>query len=221
MKITKEMFDAIKIKDGKKHYPLGDYSGFDKFESNCVFKNYCSFGENVRFGDDCVFGYMSTFGQGCSFGSNCKFGSHSGFGEKCDFGKVCYFEEACNFGFSCSFDRYCIFNDGCMFNCFCGFEDECVFRAYCSFGDCCDFGSNCFCEFGQFDKMIFCGGFGRYSRTTYFFLLTDKRIFVRCGCFRGSLQEWIDQVCKTHKDTYLKTAYLALIPAVKAQFEED
>jgi len=69
--------------------------------------------------------------------------------------------------------------------------------------------------------MISCGGFGRYDRTTYFFRLINGAIFVQCGCFQGDLQKWIDQVCETHKDTHLKTAYLALIPAVKAQFEED
>jgi len=67
--------------------------------------------------------------------------------------------------------------------------------------------------------MIFCGGFGRYSRTTYFFLLTDKRIFVRCGCFKGSLDEWVAQVSETHNGTNLEASYLSLIPAVKAQFK--
>lgn len=92
------------------------------------------------------------------------------------------------------------------------------FGAYCSFGAACSFGAHCICEFGQFVSMLSAGGFGSCGRTTYFFLLSDGGICVRCGCFAGTLDEWAAKVKETHGDSYIARAYLLLIPAVKAQF---
>ena len=86
------------------------------------------------------------------------------------------------------------------------------------FGAHCSFGAHCICEFGQFVSMLSAGGFGSFGRTTYFFLLSDGRACVRCGCFAGTLDEWAAQVKKTHGDSQIAQAYLLLIPAVKAQF---
>lgn len=69
--------------------------------------------------------------------------------------------------------------------------------------------------------MLSVSGFGSAGRATYFFLLTEKRIYVRCGCFSGSLEEWEEKVSETHGDTNIAHAYLALIPAVKLQFGID
>lgn len=57
-------------------------------------------------------------------------------------------------------------------------------------------------------------GFGSEKRCTYFFLDINKEIFVKCGCFFGSIKEFREQVKKTHGDNkfgvgYLKVAELA------------
>ena len=101
----------------------------------------------------------------------------------------------------------------------CRFGAGCRFGAACSFGGGCSFGAHCICEFGQFVSMLSAGGFGSFGRTTYFFLLSDGRICVRCGCFAGTLDEWAAKVKETHGDSYIARAYLLLIPAVKTQFE--
>lgn len=93
------------------------------------------------------------------------------------------------------------------------------FGECCSFGAHCSFGAGCNCEFGQFVSMLCAGGFGSCGRTTYFFLLADARICVRCGCFAGTLDEWAAKVKQTHGDSQIAQAYLLLIPAIKAQFE--
>ena len=90
--------------------------------------------------------------------------------------------------------------------------------ARCSFGEWCSFGEGCECEFGKFQKMLSAGGFGREGRTTYFFRCTDG-IYVRCGCFAGTLDEWAERVQKTHRDSVYGRGYLALIPAVKIMME--
>jgi len=66
--------------------------------------------------------------------------------------------------------------------------------------------------------MISCSGFGSAGATIYFFHLTDGEICVRHGYFTGTLDEWISPKSDIHEGASLKPAYLALIPAVKAQF---
>lgn len=47
---------------------------------------------------------------------------------------------------------------------------------------------------------------------------TDKGIFVRCGCFRGSLNEFSEKVKETHGESKHAKDYLALIDFVKAKY---
>lgn len=49
---------------------------------------------------------------------------------------------------------------------------------------------------------------------------TDKGIFVRCGCFRGSLNEFSEKVKETHGESKHAKDYLALIDFVKAKYYE-
>ena len=49
---------------------------------------------------------------------------------------------------------------------------------------------------------------------------TDKGIFVRCGCFRGSLNEFSKKVKETHGESKHAKDYMALIDFVKAKHDE-
>ena len=103
----------------------------------------------------------------------------------------------------------------------CSFGERCSFGEGCSFGERCRFGERCSCEFGEFSKMLTIGGFGSEARTTYFFLLTTgKALYVRCGCFRGTYDEWINKVQETHQNSKFARAYLAAGEAVKIMCEE-
>ena len=57
----------------------------------------------------------------------------------------------------------------------------------------------------------------RNSYTTIFH--TDKGIFVRCGCFKGTLDEFETKVKETHKGNKHEKDYLALIQFAKIKFE--
>lgn len=50
---------------------------------------------------------------------------------------------------------------------------------------------------------------------------TDKGIYVMCGCFSGSLDEFVAKVKKTHKDNIHTQNYLAAVEFVKGKFERD
>ena len=89
------------------------------------------------------------------------------------------------------------------------------FPGYCSFGERCSFGVGCKVENDkELKRFLKFEGFGSVRRCTYFFLLTDNTIYVRCGCFSGYIDEFRNKVKKTHSDSlyaqgYLKTADLA------------
>ena len=53
-------------------------------------------------------------------------------------------------------------------------------------------------------------GFGREKRMTCFFLLTDGKIYVRCGCFAGYLDEFRKKVEETHGTNRHAKDYLAI-----------
>lgn len=96
------------------------------------------------------------------------------------------------------------------------FGERCSFGADCSFGEACRFRNGCRCEFGEFNRLLTCGGFGSKGRTTYFWLMADGTIMVRCGCFTGSLEQWEERVKDRYQDD-LRTAYLSQAVSVKAQ----
>lgn len=68
-------------------------------------------------------------------------------------------------------------------------------------------------------KLATVGGFGSKARTTYFFLLDDGSVFVRCGCFSGTLEEWENKVKDTHGDSAFAKSYLLAGQAVRALWE--
>ena len=57
----------------------------------------------------------------------------------------------------------------------------------------------------------------RNDYTTIFH--TDKGVFVQCGCFKGTLEEFEKKVKETHQGNKYERDYLALIGFVKVKFE--
>ena len=79
-------------------------------------------------------------------------------------------------------------------------------------------------DFGEWGKLqspfdiLIVGAIGsRNGYTTIFH--TDKGIFVQCGCFRGTLDEFETKVKETHQGNKHERDYLALIQFVKVKFE--
>ena len=178
--------------------PTGDYTSIKNFPLYCDFGNGCRFCNSCSFGEWCDFGKRCSFGEDCSFGEWCSFGEDCSFGERCDFGKRCSFGEDCSFGKRCSFG-----------------ED-------CSFGEWCSFGNGCKCEDNhEFEKLFQIGYIGSRDDTTQFWLLTNKSILVRCGCFCGNIDKFIESVKKKHGDTSYAKEYLAAMELAKLHFQKD
>ena len=76
-------------------------------------------------------------------------------------------------------------------------------------------------EWGKLEKntdIFIAGPLGsRNSYTTFFH--TDKGIFVQCGCFRGTLEEFTAKVKETHNDNEHARNYLAIAEFVKQKYQ--
>ena len=69
------------------------------------------------------------------------------------------------------------------------------------------------------DDYAFIKGFGRANRETIFFLGADNIIYVCCGCFEGSIDEFVKKIKETHKNSYLAKEYLAIVRLMKKRFK--
>jgi len=163
--------------------PSGDYSQIESFGDGCIFDEGC------RFDECCSFGKWCSFGKGCSFGRYCSFGERCSFGEWCSFDEGCSFGEWCRFGEGCSFGEWCRFGEGCNLDNNLKFENI----------------ADVVVEVLKIDRI------GDRKGCTYFFK-TKSEIYVRCGCFFGTIKEFENQVKETHADNkqYL-TEYIEAI----------
>ena len=83
------------------------------------------------------------------------------------------------------------------------------------------YGANLGEEWGKLEKntdIFIAGPLGSRSGYTTFFH-TDKGIFVRCGCFCGTLDEFVAKVKETHNDNEHARNYLAIVEFVKQKYQ--
>ena len=69
------------------------------------------------------------------------------------------------------------------------------------------------------NDILIVGAIGSRSAYTSLFH-TDKGIFVQCGCFKGSLEEFETKVKETHQGNKHEKDYLAMIEFAKKRFAE-
>lgn len=197
---------------GRLIYPSGDYTQIESFD------NWCSFGEGSRFGEHCNFGNCCSFGKWCSFGKCCSFGEVCNFAEGNSFGECCDFRKCCSFGDWCSFGEKNNFDERCSFGKYCNFRKWCNFDERCKFGEGCNLDNNLTFENiqEQIKRVLKIDRIGSRKGCTYFFK-TPSKIYVRCGCFFGTLKEFKKAVLKTHKNNeQYRKEYLETIKYVKA-----
>ena len=60
--------------------------------------------------------------------------------------------------------------------------------------------------------------FGSANNETTFFRTKGNGVLVYCGCFSGTLQEFVDRVKETHKGTKYEKEYLTVVELVKLKF---
>ena len=177
-----------------KRYTQAEFDAFERDEKGV---KYCPTGD---------------YSQIKSFGDQCRFG------DRCSFGDRCIFGECCSFGERCSFEKWCSFGECCNFEECCSFGDRCSFGEQCSFGDRCDFEGIGSAKSG-YPFAAWIGSGSRKGSKTYFFNL-EQGIYVRCGCFLGTLPEFREKVRETHGTDGLAGEYLAIADLVERKFAE-
>ena len=154
---------------------------------------------NIRsFGKRCSFGVWCSFGEWCSFGKCCSFGEYCSLGEYCSFGEYCLFGKYCSFGKCCSFGEWCSFGEYCLFGEFCSFEGLGKAKEGIPFIQINNIGS-------------------RGDGCTIYNL--ERGVYVRCGCYLGSVDEFKDRVTLTHKDNdRFREQYLLSVKLAEVTF---
>lgn len=64
------------------------------------------------------------------------------------------------------------------------------------------------------------GGIGSRNGFTTFARSKDKKIIVACGCFRGTIDEFVDRVKQVHGGTKHEKTYLAAVELAKLQIDD-
>ena len=65
------------------------------------------------------------------------------------------------------------------------------------------------------------GAIGSRSDFTTFYRGKDQQIMVKCGCFNGNIDEFINKVQETHGDNKYALAYRAAVEVAKLQIKLD
>jgi hypothetical protein len=187
--ITQAEYDALPVVRGYRQCPgFTDYSGVRCFGDHARFGAHASFGKCASFGENASFGEHASFGEGARFGAHASFGEWAIFGENASFGKCASFGEGARFG------------------------------AHASFGEWASFGENA--SFGKGAKLentkrllgstIYAfGGFGSANRTTYCIPMKSG-IYVRCGCWAGSMQDFRRRIADVCGASDIAREYLAI-----------
>jgi len=94
------------------------------------------------------------------------------------------------------------------------FGEGCSFGVGCSFGEGCSFGKGCSHEGLTNSTYFACDRIGSEKRKTYFFR-SEEGLFVRAGCFFGTMKEFENRVKEVHKSTKYEKEYMAAIMLAK------
>ena len=123
-----------------------------------------------------------------------------------------------------SFGEMSSFGEGSSFGEWSSFGEGASFGEWSSFGEGSRFGEGCQFEGKGKAKdgypLLSFGGFGSENRTTYAFNL-ESGIWIRCGCYLGTLEEFRAQVTKTHNDNQFAREYLAIADLIQMKWEGE
>lgn len=65
------------------------------------------------------------------------------------------------------------------------------------------------------------GPIGSRNDSTTFYRNIDGQIDVKCGCFNGSMEQFLEKVTRTHGNNHHASAYKAVAQVAKMQIEAN
>ena len=60
--------------------------------------------------------------------------------------------------------------------------------------------------------------FGSANRHTHSYKTKSGKIEITCGCFRGSIEEFEEQIKETHRGNEFERQYMAIVEVIKIKF---
>ena len=100
---------------------------------------------------------------------------------------------------------------------------RCSFGEWCRFGEGCRFGDGCSLEGNKLilgSTIYTGGGCGSKNRTTYG-IPTETGVYIRCGCWSGTLKEFRETVAKNHSTSGIKREYDLMADMFQARWERQ
>lgn len=97
-----------------------------------------------------------------------------------------------------------------------------VYDNACVYGNACVYDHAHICDNAKINKIsdILCiSPMGSRNDTTTFFKTKDNNICVKCGCFSGTIDRFLEAVSETHKDNKHAKAYRLACELAKIQIE--
>ena len=213
----------------------GDLGGFIEKEDNLshdgdawVFDNAHVFNDARVSNNACVYGNAQVFENASIYGNAQVYGNASVFEYARVGGNVHVFDYARIGGNARVFDDAVISDNGCV-----GYDarvfghaqvlgDGYVIDNAWVFGRGYVFDHAIIYSNGRISSVndyLYFRGIGSRGMDTTFFKSNDGDILVSCGCFKGTLSEFENQVKKTHGDNKYAKEYLECIKIVKIHFE--
>lgn len=207
----------VAINDLKQHLvKKGDLGGWIEKESNLqgnawvgneamVFDNAMVFGNAIVYEDATVYGDSKIYGKAKVYGNSfirdkatvCGESSVTGISFISDFSKID----------GCAYCKNCSINGNSY-----------IFGKSNLNGNVQTFG---YAYIGSDNDFCVLSKFGSVNRDITFFRNINKKIFVNCGCFQGTLDEFVQQVKKTHRRTKYEKEYLTMVELIKIKFNTD
>ena len=155
--------------------------------------------DNLSHNNDCwICGNAQVFGNAEVYGNAQVFGNAEVYGNTQVFGDAEVYGNAQVFGSADVFGNAQVFGDA----------EVC--------GDAQVFGN---AIISSNDDYITFGNIGSRYDTTTMFRCKDNMIYVSCGCFSGTLDEFHDRVIETHGDNKYGKVYMSIIKTAKIYFD--
>ena len=189
----------------------GDLGGYIERKENLSQKGNCWVYDNARvfneayvYGDARVFGEAYVYGDARVFDNACVCGNARVFGEAYVFDNAHVFGEARICGNAYVYGDARVFDEAYVCNtaCVCGNARVC--------GN---------AKINKISDVLCISPIGSRNDATTFFKTKDGGICVKCGCFSGTIDRFLEAVSETHKDNKHAKAYRLACELAKVQIE--
>lgn len=191
MKYEMLYYDKIEI-EGHTLYRIKALKDFGNIKAGDL-GGYIEKTENLLQEGDCW-----VYDEACVYGDAFVFGNAQILGSACVYGNARIFGSACVYGDAHVFDNVLVFGNACIYG-----------NAQ-VFGDAHVSGSARFSRNGQINKdndYLCVMNIGSRNDTATFFKTQDNKIGVACGCFTGTIDEFLQAVNKAHGENKHAKAY--------------